>query len=77
MRLEKCSVRAALSVIGGKWKPVIICHLMEGTERFSELRRLLPDAAQKMLAQQLRELECDGVVARKICREVPPWWNAR
>jgi DNA-binding HxlR family transcriptional regulator len=72
MTLEDCSVRAALGIIGGKWKPVIIYHLMEGTRRFGELRKLLPDATQKMLTQQLRELEQDGVVARKVHQVVPP-----
>ncbi len=72
MPLEDCSVRAALEIIGGKWKPVIIYHLMDGTRRFGELRKLLPDATQKMLTQQLRELERDGVVARKVHRVVPP-----
>jgi DNA-binding HxlR family transcriptional regulator len=72
MRLEECTVRAALRVIGGKWKPVIIYHLFGGTKRFGELRKLVPDATQKMLTQQLRELERDGVVARKIYRVIPP-----
>ena len=72
MPLEDCSVRATLGIIGGKWKPVIIYHLMEGTRRFGELRKLLPDATQKMLTQQLRELEHDGVVTRKVHQVVPP-----
>lgn len=71
MRPEECSVRAALSVIGGKWKPVIARYLMLGTKRFGELRKCMPDAAQKMLTQQLREMERDGVVARKVYHEVP------
>jgi len=72
MNPEECSVRAALSVIGGKWKPVIIYYLAEGTKRFGELRKCVPDSTQKMLTQQLRELERDGVVARKVYHEVPP-----
>ena len=72
MRLEDCPVRAALDVIGGKWKPVIIYQLMTGAKRSGELRRLLADATQKMLTQQLRELEADGVVARKISPGAPP-----
>jgi DNA-binding HxlR family transcriptional regulator len=72
MKPEECPVRAALSVIGGKWKPVIAHYLVRGTKRFGELRKLIPDATQKMLTQQLRELERDGVVARKVHHEVPP-----
>jgi DNA-binding HxlR family transcriptional regulator len=72
MHLEECPVRNALVVIGGKWKPVIIYYLMEGTKRFGELRKCLPDSTQKMLTQQLRELERDGVLARKVHQVVPP-----
>jgi DNA-binding HxlR family transcriptional regulator len=72
MNAEECSVRAALSVIGGKWKPVIARYLMLGTRRFGELRKLMPDVTQKMLTQQLRELERDGIVARKVHQQVPP-----
>ncbi len=72
MHPEECSVRAGLTVLGGKWKPVIIHYLLEGTKRFGELRKSMPDATQKMLTQQLREMERDGVVARKVYREVPP-----
>lgn len=72
MRLEECSVRPVLNVIGGKWKPVIIYHLLDGTKRFGQLRKLMPDATQKMLTQQLRELERDGIVTSKVFHEVPP-----
>jgi DNA-binding HxlR family transcriptional regulator len=72
MNLDECSVRTALGIIGGKWKPVIIYYLMPGTKRFGELRKCLPDATQKMLTQQLRELERDGVVTRKVHQVVPP-----
>src|SRR5215472_4702179 len=72
MRVEDCPVRVALDVIGGKWKPVIVFHLLAGTRRFGELRKLMAEATQKMLTQQLRELERDGIVARKVYRQVPP-----
>lgn len=66
------SVEATLEVIGGKWKCVILCHLMRGKKRTSELKRLMPDITQKMLTQQLRELEADGVIDRIVYNQVPP-----
>ena len=67
-----CPAEATLGVIGGRWKVPILWHLLAGTKRFSELRRALGHVTQKMLAQQLRELERDGVVSRKVYAEVPP-----
>lgn len=66
------SVEATLEVIGGKWKTVILCHLTHGKKRTSELRRLMPNITQKMLTQQLRELEADGVINRIVYNQVPP-----
>lgn len=66
------SVEATLDVIGGKWKVVIMCHLIEKERRTSELKKLMPRITQKMLTQQLRELEEDGVVNRKVFDVVPP-----
>ena len=67
-----CPVEASLSIIGGKYKAIILWHLMNGTLRYSELRRLLPQATPKMLTQQLRELERDGLITRTVYPVVPP-----
>jgi DNA-binding HxlR family transcriptional regulator len=67
-----CPVEATMGVIGGKWKVIIIHHLLDGTKRFSELRRLIPQVTQRMLTSQLRELERDGVVHREVYPQVPP-----
>lgn len=66
------SVEATLEVIGGKWKTVILCHLTHGKKRTSDLKRLMPSITQKMLTQQLRELEADGIVKRIVYNQVPP-----
>jgi DNA-binding HxlR family transcriptional regulator len=66
------SVEATLEVIGGKWKCVILCHLTHGKKRTSDLKRLMPGITQKMLTQQLRELEQDGIVSRIVYNQVPP-----
>jgi len=68
-----CSVEAALSVIGGRWKAVILFRLLENEiMRFGELQRSIPEVRQRMLTNQLRELEKDGIIARKVYPVVPP-----
>ncbi|NQX46344.1 winged helix-turn-helix transcriptional regulator [Paenibacillus tritici] len=65
------SLQRTLEVIGGKWKGVLLYHLISGTKRFNELRRLCPGITQRMLAMQLRELERDGLVHREAYPQVP------
>ncbi|MFA7496322.1 MAG: helix-turn-helix domain-containing protein [Acidithiobacillus sp.] len=67
-----CSVEATLSVLDGKWKGVILFHLLERTLRFNEIRRLLPSITQRMLTLQLRGLETDGLISRKVYPQIPP-----
>ena len=68
-----CSMELSLALIGGKWKPLILWHLRDGEKlRFSALRRAMPSITQKMLTQQLRELEADGLITRTVYAAVPP-----
>ena len=67
-----CPVEATIQLIGGKYKAVILWHLMNDTLRYSELHRKIPKATDKMLAQQLRELERDGLISRMVYPVVPP-----
>ncbi len=67
-----CGIDAAMDVVSGKWKSLILWELDAGTRRFGELRRGLPGVSEKMLIQHLRELEYDGLVHREVYREVPP-----
>jgi DNA-binding HxlR family transcriptional regulator len=71
-RPDQCPAEHTLDVVGGRWKVPIVWHLSRGTMRFSALRRALPGLTPKMLTQQLRGLESDGVVSRKVYAEVPP-----
>ncbi|MEM7525773.1 MAG: helix-turn-helix domain-containing protein [Pseudomonadota bacterium] len=69
---EGCPVERALEQISGKWKGLVIYHLMEETLRFNELKRRLGGVTQRSLTKQLRELEADGIVSRKVFAVVPP-----
>ncbi|MBD2254187.1 winged helix-turn-helix transcriptional regulator [Nostoc parmelioides] len=67
-----CEVETTLKVIGGRWKVLIIRELMLGVKRFGELQRALPGITQKMLTQQLREMEDDGIIHRQVYAQIPP-----
>lgn len=69
---RKCPIETVIHLLGGKWKPLILWHLLDSTKRFSELEKLIPEVTQKMLAQHLRELEADKLVTRTIYPSVPP-----
>jgi DNA-binding HxlR family transcriptional regulator len=71
-RLPILPAERALKVIAGRWKPVILYHLFDGPQRLSQLRRLVPQISQKVLIQQLREMEGHGIVNREVFRQVPP-----
>lgn len=63
---------ATLDVLGGKWKTLILCHLAYGPKRTNELKKAMPGITQKVLTQQLRELEDDGIIFRTVFNDVPP-----
>ena len=67
-----CPVEAALEVIGGKWKGVTLFHLLDGVKRFNELQRDVGNVTQRMLTNQLRELEADDLIERTVYPQVPP-----
>jgi DNA-binding HxlR family transcriptional regulator len=69
---SNCPAEFTLARIGGRWKIPLIFHLMPGAKRFSELLRAMPGVTQKMLTQQLREMERDGLVRRKVFAQIPP-----
>ena len=70
--LPCCPVETTLLLIGDKWKVMILRDLMTGTKRFGALRKSIPAISQKMLTQQLRAMEADGLVHREVYAEVPP-----
>ena len=67
-----CGLDAALRLISGKWKPLILFFLRDGTKRYGELKRVIGGVSDKVLIQQLKDLEADGVLARNDYKEVPP-----
>lgn len=67
-----CGLDVALSVVGGKWKPLILYHLAHGTRRYGDLKRAVGGVSDKMLIQQLKELHADGVIDRRDYQQVPP-----
>ena len=67
-----CYIEAALDVIADKWKGVILFHLLDEPKRFNQLKRTFPELSHRILTRQLRELENDGVISRKIYPEIPP-----
>ncbi|MCR8644314.1 helix-turn-helix transcriptional regulator [Paenibacillus sp. N1-5-1-14] len=69
---QACPVEYTLDVIGGKWKGILLYHMLEEKKRFSDFRRICPAITQRMLTLQLRELEEDGVVHREVYQQVPP-----
>ena len=68
----KCPLEVTMEIIGGKYKGVIIGHLIDKTLRYNELQKLISHATPKMLIQQLKELEADGIIQRKLYPVVPP-----
>jgi len=72
LKTFNCPVEVAISLIGGKYKAIILFHLINKTLRFNELQKLIPQATPKMLTQQLRELEGDGLIIRTVYPVVPP-----
>jgi DNA-binding HxlR family transcriptional regulator len=71
-RAYLCPVDVPVTILGGKWKLLIAYYLLQADRRNGELRRLIPTVSQKMLTQQLRELEADGIIVRTVHEQVPP-----
>ena len=69
---DDCPVKAALDVIRGRWKPLILWNLREGKKRYSDLRKAIPPITEKMLIQHLKQLEADQLVTRTVIEIMPP-----
>lgn len=69
---KQCPFEAVMDIIGSKWKGAILFELMKGTRRFNELKTALPAISQRMLTMQLRELEADKLILRKVYSQIPP-----
>ncbi len=72
MQIENCPINYTMNKIGGKWKPIILHRIKVGVNRFGILQRAIPIISKQMLTTQLRELEADGFIERKIFAEIPP-----
>ncbi|WP_316819250.1 winged helix-turn-helix transcriptional regulator [Pedobacter nyackensis] len=72
MILDGCGMANALAVVGGRWKPAILCRLVHGTMRYGELKKSIVGISERMLVAQLRELQKDGIIERVVYPEVPP-----
>jgi DNA-binding HxlR family transcriptional regulator len=68
----RCPAEKTLALIGGRWKVLIVYHLLPGVRRFGELRRALGPVTPRMLAEQLRQMEQDGIVRRRLYPQIPP-----
>jgi DNA-binding HxlR family transcriptional regulator len=71
-KVYHCAMDITMDYIGGKWKSVVLWYLKNGTHRFAELKKLIPDITEKMLSIQLRALEEDGLIMRKVYGKKPP-----
>jgi DNA-binding HxlR family transcriptional regulator len=71
-KLYHCAMDITMDYVGGKWKTVVLWYLKNGTHRFAELKKLIPDITEKMLSIQLKTLEADGLISRKVYGTKPP-----
>ena len=71
-KLFPCPTSAAMELIGGKWKSVILFHMIEGEKRYNELRKIIPTITERTLSLQLKQLEIDGLIKRKVFAKKPP-----